>query len=110
VVKAIDRVVQRYFVYRSLYVGYFRSEVPERLGLAIASEVMRLSFALAGASLFALILGALTLQALTRPGFSGWAILFGLLAAPALGAAVVTTRSLGTAVRALRQHQQLLKK
>ena len=71
---------------------------------------MRLSFALTGALLFALILVALTLQAAGRPGFAGWAFPFGLLAALALGAALVSTRSLGTAVRALSEHRQLLKK
>jgi hypothetical protein len=109
--RVLERIASRYFIYRSLYVDYFREHVPERLGWALASEVARLAFTLFAAALCVLIFAALTLGAAQTPVRGLWAVPFGLLALFSLWSAVLTGASLGTAIGASRAYRrELLKK
>jgi hypothetical protein len=100
------RIIDRYFIYRDRYVGYFREHVPARVGWAIASEVARLAFVVAGAALFALVFGFLTAAAAGSPGRRWWALPFALLAFWSLGSLVIAGRSLLYAIRQLNSHRQ----
>jgi hypothetical protein len=89
--------LDRAFGYRRLYVDAVAERAPHRAALAVASEVARLSFVVAGCGLIALIGWALTAGAATRPGAAGWAVVFG---AGSLVVTVLGVRAVLAAVRA----------
>ncbi len=102
----LKKISSRYFVYRDLYVNYFRENVPERVGWAIASEVARLAFVVAGAILFALVFGVLTAGAAGSSGRRWWALPFGVLTYWSLASLVIAGRSLLYAIGQLQLHRQ----
>lgn len=102
----IRRIVDRYFIYRGQYVGYFRENVPSRVGWAIASEVARLAFVVAGAALFSTVFAFLTVAAAGTPGRRWWALPFAVLSYWSLGSLYIAGKSLVYAVRQLNSHRQ----
>jgi hypothetical protein len=99
-----EHFLDKYFGYRDRYVAYMAEHVPRRERLAIASEVARLSFSLAGSALCAAIFWVLSAEAIERA--ARLTALSATFLACALGASyfcVLALRGLAAAVQALRQ-------
>jgi hypothetical protein len=87
--------LDRYFGYRRLYVDAIIERAPRRAGLAVASEVARLSFVIFGCALTLLVFGALAYGLYLRRGLAWSPLLFAALAA--LPAALGMRASFGVA-------------
>jgi hypothetical protein len=72
-----EHFLDKYFAYRQRYVGYIEREAPQRVPLAVLSEVVRLIFVTLGSAFCALLFWLLTLSSIGR-GFSSvvWTIVF----------------------------------
>jgi hypothetical protein len=102
-----EHFLDKYFGYRDQYVAYMAEHAPRRERLAIASEVARLSFSVAGSVLCAAIFWVLGVEAIERAGgVSAVAATFLLCALGATYFAVLGLRGLATAIRALRQESK----
>jgi hypothetical protein len=98
-----EHFLDKYFGYRERYVAYMAEHAPRRERLAIASEVARLSFSLAGSALCAVIFWVLGAEAIERGGVSAAAATFLACALGATYFSALALRGLGAAIRALRQ-------
>ena len=102
-----DHFLDKYFGYRKRYVDYILQEAPARASLAVASEVARLGFSIAGNALCAGIFWLLTVGAAQREGLAVWPVVFGLLALVPTAFAGLSLRGLLAAVadgRRIREH------
>jgi hypothetical protein len=98
-----EHFLKKYFAYRERYVAYIRAEAPEREGLAVLSEILRLTFVFAGSAFCALLFWLLTVAALGR-GTSAlvWLACFALSALGATWFAVLALRGLIQAIAVRR--------
>lgn len=94
-----EHFLDKYFGYRRRYVEAVAAIAPGRRGLAVASEVARLAFAIFANALCATILWALFAGSLVRSGGSfAWPIVFGLLAALPTFFGLLSLRAIVTAM------------
>lgn len=75
-----EHFLDKYFAYRRRYVDHIVREAPERASLAVASEVARLGFQVAGCALCALIFWLLTAGAAARGSAPTLFVVFALCA------------------------------
>jgi hypothetical protein len=73
-----EHFLDKYFGYRRRYVGAVAELAPNRRGLAVASEIARLGFSLAGCALVAFIMGIVFVGSF---GHASWVLVatFGLI-------------------------------
>ncbi len=103
-----EHFLNKYFAYRQRYVDYIRAEAPEREGLAVLSEILRLTFVAAGSGFCALLFWLLTAAALGRgPTTAVWLAAFGACALLSTWFALL---ALGGLVRALRERGRLARR
>jgi hypothetical protein len=94
-----EHFLDKYFGYRRRYVAAVAEQAPNRRSLAVASEIARLSFSIAGNLLCAAILWLLFAGAVGRFGVVAlWPIVFALLAAMPTAFAALALRAIGSAV------------
>jgi len=94
-----EHFLDKYFGYRRLYVAAIAERAPNRRSLAVASEIARLGFSIAGNVLCAAILWLLFAAAFGRFGFLAvWTIVVALLAAMPTMFALLALRALGAAL------------
>jgi hypothetical protein len=99
-----EHFLDKYFGYRDQYVAYMAEHAPRRERLAIASEIARLSFSLAGSVLCAAIFWVLSVEAIERTArVSAADATFLVCALGATYFVVLALRGLAAAIRALRQ-------
>jgi len=90
-----EHFLDKYFGYRRRYVDYITREAPRHGSLAVASEIARLAFMIAGNLFCAAILWLLCVGAIARAGgFGTWPVVFALCA-------LVPTIFAGLALRGL---------
>ena len=99
-----EHFLNKYFAYRERYVDYIRNEAPEREGLAVLSEILRLTFVAAGSAFCALLFWLLTVAALGRGTAAlAWLVACGLCALVATWFTVLALRGLLRAVSERRR-------
>jgi hypothetical protein len=93
-----EHFLDKYFAYRQRYVAYIRAEAPEREGLAVLSEILRLSFVCAGSAFCALLFWLLTASAFGRGTQAAvWLAVFGACALCASWFALLALRGIARA-------------
>jgi hypothetical protein len=95
--------LERNFGYRRLYVDAVIARAPNRGVLAVASEVARLAFALAGCALVALVFWLLTAGAAARSGAGAWFVIAGAGAVLATLFAILAASGIWRALHDLRR-------
>jgi hypothetical protein len=99
-----EHFLDKYFGYRDQYVAYMAEHAPRRKRLAIASEVARLSFSLAGSVLCAAIFWVLAAEAIERAArLTALSATFLVCALGATFLCVLALHGLAAAARAFRQ-------
>jgi hypothetical protein len=102
-----EHFLKKYFAYRERYVAYIRAEAPEREGLAVLSEILRLTFVTAGSAFCALLFWLLTVAAFDRGGSAlVWFVCFG---ACALCASWFAFLALCGVIRALAERRNFMR-
>ncbi len=103
-----EHFLNKYFAYRQRYVEYIRAEAPEREGLAVLSEILRLTFVAAGSGFCAMLFWLLAAAALGRGvGAAVWLAGFAICALLATWFALLALRGL---VRAFRERGRLARR
>ncbi len=95
-----EHFLDKYFAYRRRYVDSVAALAPHRRSWAVASELARLSFVIAGNVLCAAIFGALTVGAFARAAGGVLPFVFLALALLPAAFAVLALRGLAVAARA----------
>jgi hypothetical protein len=95
--------LERTFGYRRLYVDAVIARAPHRGVLAVASEVARLAFAVAGCALVALVFWLLAAGAAARSGAGAWFVISGACAVLATLFAVLAASGIWRALRDLQR-------
>jgi hypothetical protein len=94
-----EHFLDKYFGYRRRYVEAVAAIAPERRSLAVASELARLGFSVAGNALCAAILWLLCWGSVQRSGGAGvWPIVSGLLALLPTGFGLLAVRAMFAAL------------
>ena len=97
-----EHFLDKYFAYRRQYVAAIAERAPQRVRLAITSEVARLAFVVCGSAFFAFIFGLLTIGAFGVDGLGWREVLFGACTAAAAAFCLLSLRGVVDALAAAR--------